>query len=84
MIAKTKQPVRLTGASLALMVALALGAGPGLAAQEKGSGGCLDEAVEDLGGCLKRAKGFWAHVGCGVVAIVDAFGCSSDAVVNAL
>lgn len=84
MIATTKRFVRVTGASLALVVALALGAGPGLAAQEKGSGGCLDEAVEDFGECLEGAEGFWDRVGCGVLAILDGLGCASDAITNAI
>jgi hypothetical protein len=83
MIGATKRFVRLTGAGFALVVALALGTGPVLAAQEKGFRGCLDEAVEDFGECLEGAEGFWDRVGCGVFVILDALGCASDAVINA-
>jgi len=65
------------------MVALALGAGPVLAAQERGFKGCLDEAVDDFGECLEGAEGFWDRFGCGVLAILDALGCASDAIVDA-
>ncbi len=83
MIARTKRLVRLTGASLALMIALALGAGPVLAAQERGFRGCLDEAVEDFGECLDEAEGFWDRLGCGVLVFLDALGCASEAIVDA-
>ena len=75
MIGTTKRFVRVTGASLALVVALALGAGPGLAAQEKVFKGCLGEAVEDYGECLGKAKGFWDRVTCSAVVIFDAADC---------
>ena len=75
MIAKTKRFVRLTGASLALMVALALGSGPVLAAQGKVFKGCLGEAVEDYGECLGEATGFWDRVTCSFVLILDAVDC---------
>ena len=83
MIAKTKQFVRLTGASLALVVALALGAGPVVAAQEKGFSGCLVEAARDFVECMEGADGFWDRVGCGAVAILDGLGCVSDAITSA-
>ena len=82
MIATTKRFVRLTGAGLALMVALALGAGPVLAAQEKVPGGCLGEAVEDYGECLGEAEGFWDRVTCSVVMILDAAGCASEGLIS--
>ncbi|MYH48849.1 MAG: hypothetical protein F4151_04790 [Gammaproteobacteria bacterium] len=83
MIRRTKRLVRLTGASLALVVALALGAGPVVAAQERGFAGCLVEAARDFVECMEGADGFWDHVGCGAVAILDGFGCVSDAITNA-
>ena len=82
MITKTRRFFRLTGASLALMVALALGTGPVLAAQEKGHTGCLDEAAEDFGECLEGADGFWARVGCGVLVILNTLGCGVDAAID--
>jgi len=82
MIGTAKRFVRLTGASLALVVALALGAGPVVAAQETGFAGCLREAVEDYGACLGDAGGFWDRVTCTAVAILDALGCVSDAMLN--
>ena len=75
MISKTKRLVRLTGAGLALVVALALGAGPVLAAQERGLAGCLRGAVKDYGECLGEATGFWDSVNCSVVLILDAVDC---------
>ena len=75
MIAKTKRLVRWTGASLALMVALALGAGPVLAAQEKIFKGCLGEAVEDYGECLGENRGFWGGVTCTAILILDVADC---------
>ncbi len=83
MIAKTRRFLRLNGASLALMVALALGTGPVLAAQEKGQTGCLDEAAEDFGECLEGADGFWARAGCGVLVILNVFGCAADGMTDA-
>ena len=82
MITKTRRFLRLTGASLALMVVLALGTGPGLAAQEQGHTGCLDEAAEDFGACLEGAGGFWGRVGCGVFVILDVLGCATDAMID--
>ena len=75
MIVRTKRFARLTGAGLALVVALALGAGPVLAAQERGLAGCLVEAVEDYGECLGEATGFWDRVNCSVVLFLDAVDC---------
>ena len=75
MIGTTKRVVRLTGAGLALVVALALGAGPVLAAQGKVFKGCLGEAVEDYGECLGEAKNFWDRVTCSAVLIFDAADC---------
>ena len=83
MIRRTKRLVRLTGASLALVVALALGAGPVLTAQERGFRGCLVEASKDFADCLEGADGFWESVACGAVAILDGLGCVSDAITNA-
>lgn len=73
MIGTTKHFVRLTGAGLALAVALT--AGPPLAAQEKVFKGCLGEAVEDYGECLKEAKNFWDRVTCTAILIFDAADC---------
>ena len=77
MIRGTKRFVRLTGAGLALVVALALGAGPVLAAQERVLKGCLGEAVEDYGECLRDASNFWDRITCTAVLILDATDCVS-------
>lgn len=82
MIRRTKRFVRLTATNLALVVALALGAGPVLAAQEGGFAGCLVEAARDFIECMEGADGFWDRVGCGALAILDTLGCASDAITN--
>lgn len=75
MIRRTKRFVRLTGAGFALVVALALGAGPVLAAQESIFEGCLGKAVVDYGECLGEAESFWDSITCTVVLILDAADC---------
>ena len=78
MIGTTKPFNRLTGAGLALLVALALGAGPPLAAQEKVFGGCLGEAVDDFTECNEQADGFWDRVNCSAQLILDVLDCVVD------
>lgn len=80
MIAKNKRFVRLTGTSLALMVALALGAGPVVAYDKKPFIGCLGDALESYGECEQEADGFLDRIGCTVMLILDAAGCVSDAI----
>lgn len=82
MIGTTRRFIRLTGASLALMVALALGAGPGLAAQQKVGGGCLGAAVVDYGECLGNAGNFWDRMKCTVVLILDATDCVTEVLIG--
>ena len=81
MIGTTKPFVRLTGASLALVVALALSTGPALASDEKLIGGCLGEALDDYGECTRDADGFWDRVNCTAGLILDALGCVSEALI---
>lgn len=83
MIRRTKRLVRLTGTGLALVVALALGAEPAVAAQERGFAGCLVETARDFVECMEGADGFWDRVGCGAVAILDGLGCVGDAITSA-
>ncbi len=75
MIRTTIPSNRLTGASVALVLALALGAGPPLAAQEKVFDGCLGEAVDDFAECSKEADGFWDRVVCTANLFLDALDC---------
>ena len=81
MIRRTKRFIHSTAAGLALVVALALGAGPALAYDKKPFIGCLGDALEDYGECEQEADGFLDRIGCTVLLILDAAGCVSEAIV---